>query len=90
MDLNNNFHINPVTDENWKEAAQDLPKEITINGKKYKTSSMSENTKKLVMIYISDSQIFRQFKEIMALAELGLSAIHSKIEESIKDNDLTK
>ena len=56
MDLNNNFHINPITDDSWKEAAKELPKEITINDKKYKTSSLSENTKKLVMIYMSDAQ----------------------------------
>ena len=90
MDLNNNFHINPITDDSWKEAAKELPKEITINGKKYKTNSLSENTKKLVMIYMSDAQIFRQFKEIMALAELGISAIHSEIEESIKENASNK
>ena len=86
MDLSNNFHINPLTDDTWKEAAKDLPEEILINGKKYKTKTLPEDTKKLVMIYMSDTQIFRQFKELMALAELGLSAINSEIEESIKNN----
>ena len=86
MDLTNNFHINPLADDTWKEAAKDLPEEILINGKKYKTNTLPEDTKKLVMIYMNDTQIFRQFKELMALAELGLSAINSEIEESIKNN----
>jgi hypothetical protein len=90
MDLTNNFHINPITDDTWKKAAKDLPEEILINGKKYKTKNLPENTKKLVMIYMSDTQIFRQFKELMALAELGLSAINSEIEESIKGNTSSK
>lgn len=90
MDLTNNFHINPLTDDSWEEAAKDLPDEITINGKSYKTNSLSENTKKLVMIYISDTQILRQFKELTALAELGLSAIDAEIEQSIKDHSSSK
>lgn len=90
MDLADNFHINPVTDDTWKEAAKELPEEILINGKKYKTKTLSENTKKLIMIYMSDTQIFRQFKELMALAELGLSAINSEIEESIKGDSPKK
>ncbi|OUV13808.1 MAG: hypothetical protein CBC46_06695 [Verrucomicrobiaceae bacterium TMED86] len=89
MDHSKTFHINPVTDDNWRQAAKDLPEKITINGKEYKTKSLSENTKKLVMIYMSDTQIFRQFKELMALAELGLSAVNSEIEESIKNNPPT-
>lgn len=79
------FHINPSTEAGWLKASKQLPDKITINGSEYDTSNLSEETKKLVLIYINDSSILGQFKELIALAELGLSSISKEIQDSIKE-----
>ena len=78
------FHINPSTDADWSKASEQLPEKITINGKEYKTSHLPEDTKKLALIYINDSSIINQFKELIALAELGLSTISKEVQESLE------
>ena len=78
------FHINPNTEANWSEASKKLPKTLIVNGTEYKTSELSETTKKLALIYINDSSIVSQFKELLALAELGLATISKEVQESIE------
>lgn len=78
------FHINPNTEENWSEASKKLPKKLIINGTEYKTADLSDKTKKLALIYINDSSIVGQFKELLALAELGLATISKEVQESIE------
>ena len=80
------FHINPNTEGSWSEASKKLPKTLIINGTKYKTSELSDKTKKLALIYINDSSIVSQFKELLALAELGLSTISKEVQETIEEN----
>ena len=45
MDLTNNFHINPLTDDSWEEAAKDLPEEITITAEATKTRACLKTQK---------------------------------------------
>ena len=78
------FHINPSTDADWSKASERLPEKITINGKEYKSSDLPEETKKLALIYMNDSSIVNQFKELLALAELGLSTISKEVQESLE------
>jgi len=78
------FHINPSTDADWSKASEQLPEKVTINGKEYKTSDLPEETKKLALIYMNDSSIINQFKELIALAELGLSTISKGVQESLE------
>ena len=80
------FHINPNTEDSWSEASKKLPKTLIINGTEYKTSELSDKTKKLALIYINDSSIVSQFKELLALAELGLSTISKEVQETIEEN----
>ena len=80
------FHINPNTEDSWSEASKKLPKTLIINGTEYKTSGLSDKTKKLALIYINDSSIVSQFKELLALAELGLSTISKEVQETIEEN----
>jgi hypothetical protein len=79
------FHINPGTEAEWTEATKQLPEKITINGEEYDTSDLPEKTKKLALIYMNDSSILSQFKELIALAELGLSSIIKEIQDSINE-----
>ena len=79
------FHINPETDDSWNQASKGLPKKITINGEQYASSKLSEKTKKLVLIYLNDKQIIGQFKELIALAELGLNVVSKEVEESLNE-----
>ena len=80
------FHINPNNEANWSEASKNLPKKLIINGVEYKTSELPEKTKKLALIYINDNSIVSQYKELLALAELGLSTISKEIQDSIEKN----
>ena len=80
------FHINPNTEDSWSEASKKLPKTLIINETEYKTSELSDKTKKLALIYINDSSIVNQFKELLALAELGLSTISKEVQETIEEN----
>ena len=77
------FHINPDTEDTWSEASKTLPKKISINGKEYTSSKLSDKTKKLALIYFNDRQIVGQFKELVALAELGLNAVSKEVQESL-------
>jgi hypothetical protein len=80
------FHINPDTDTSWDEASKTLPNKISINGKEYTTKALSEKTKKLALIYFNDRQIISQFKELVALAELGLNAVSKEVQESLNQD----
>lgn len=80
------FHINPNTDADWSKATKQLPEKITINGKDYKSADLPEDTKKLALIYMNDSSLLNQFKELLALAELGLSTISKEVQESLEKN----
>ena len=82
----NTFHINPITDADWSKASKKLPETLIINGTEYKTLELSDKTKKLALIYINDSSIISQFKELLALAELGLSTISKEVQESLENN----
>jgi hypothetical protein len=80
------FHINPSTDADWLQASGKFPEKITINGLEYNSSNLSEKTKKLALIYMNDRSILNQFKELLALAELGLNTISKEVQESIDES----
>ena len=77
------IEINTAAEPAWTNMAQSLPEELTINGKEYKTADLSDKTKKLLVIYLSDLRIFGEQKEMLALAELGLKALASQIAGSL-------
>ena len=80
------LHINPTNDDAWKQASSSLPETIKIAGKQYTTEGLSDKTKKLAIIFLHDKQLIGQFKELIALAELGLNAIQSEVEQSLTDD----
>ncbi len=82
-----NFHINESNEESWLKTASQLPKTININGQETETELLSDKKKKLLAIYINDSNLVGQFKELLALAELGLKSIESEISSSESDQD---
>tara|TARA_B000000565_G_C23472812_1_gene256610 strand:- start:69 stop:398 length:330 start_codon:yes stop_codon:yes gene_type:complete len=84
------FHINPDTETTWNEASKTLPEKILINGQEHKTSELSEKTKKLALIYLNDRQIIGQFKELIALAELGLNAVNKEVQDSLMQDTSNK
>ena len=75
--------INSDVDASWEQMAGSLPEQITINDVVYKTSDLEANTRKLIAIYLADQRIIGNQKELLALAELGLKAIVSEIENSL-------
>ena len=62
-----------------------MPEKLTINGKEFETADLSENVRKLLVIYLSDLRIVGQQKEMLALAELGLKALAGEIEKNLPD-----
>lgn len=79
------IEINTAADANWAQVADSLPEKLTINGKEFETADLSENVRKLLVIYLSDLRIVGQQKEMLALAELGLKALAGEIEKNLPD-----
>ena len=79
------IEINTAADSTWANVAQNLPEQLTINGKDYKTADLSVDTKKLLAIYLSDLRIVGEQKEMLALAELGLKALAAEIANNLPD-----
>ena len=77
------IEINTAADANWAQVADSLPEKVTINGKEFKTADLSQNARKLLVIYLSDLRIVGQQKEMLALAELGLKALAGEIEKNL-------
>ena len=71
--------INESASEAWAQAADQLPAEINIQGKIYKSSDLSGRARKLLVIYLADIRLIGQQREMLALAELGLKSLEKEI-----------
>jgi hypothetical protein len=71
--------INESASEVWAQAADQLPAEINIQGKIYKSSDLSGRARKLLVIYLADIRLIGQQREMLALAELGLKSLEKEI-----------
>jgi hypothetical protein len=62
-------------DHFWERQASELPDRVVIDNQEWRTDRLSEEARKFLAIYLADSRIVAQQKEILALAELGLAQI---------------
>ena len=79
------IEINSEAEPGWALAADALPETITINGKEYKSADLNGTARKLLAIYLSDTRIVSQQRELLALAELGLKALAKEIENNLPE-----
>ena len=78
--------INESASEAWAQAADQLPAEINIQGKIYKSSDLSGRARKLLVIYLADIRLIGQQREMLALAELGLKSLEKEIIAAAENN----
>lgn len=78
------FLINSKNAEAWGNQANQLPENITVAGKVYKTEELDEECRKLISIYQTDAALIGQFKELVSLAELGLKRIEQEVQLKVK------
>ena len=57
-----------------------MPDNVTIAGKVYKSEELDEECRKLISIYQTDAVLIGQFRELVALAELGLKRIEQEVQ----------
>tara|TARA_E500000178_G_C16572695_1_gene552409 strand:+ start:212 stop:487 length:276 start_codon:yes stop_codon:yes gene_type:complete len=74
------FLINSEKIESWSNQANRLPDNVTIAGKVYKSEELDEECRKLISIYQTDAVLIGQFRELVALAELGLKRIEQEVQ----------
>ena len=74
------FLINSEKIESWINQANRLPDNVTIAGKVYKSEELDEECRKLISIYQTDAVLIGQFRELVALAELGLKRIEQEVQ----------
>ena len=63
----------------WASQAAQLPAQVVINGTTIETSSLGDEAKHLLAVYLVDQQIVGQQEEILSLAKLGLIELGNRI-----------
>lgn len=67
--------LNISHDQYWRHQADQLPDRVVVDGREWQTARLSQEARTLLAIYLADTTIVAQHKEILALAELGLTQL---------------